>query len=236
VPTGNVINGAMTESRALPLTFKAYHQLKRHIGDLRFRPGEILMVQSLAKELGISRTPVREALVRLQQEGFVEEAEGKKFKVSEITLKSILELHEIRELMEGHSVKQVAAQKTGSQIDELRTLAKRMEQALGVQDPDRFFEADLEFHAKIILFCGNHALQQLSVQLTEKIQRVRFLTLYVHRRLEEKIDEHNKILEGIVAQGPRGAHKALNLHLRKVKKGVEHLFKECSLGFLSRPL
>jgi len=226
----------MTESSALPLTLKAYHQLKRRIIDLRFRPGEILMVQSLAKELGISRTPVREALVRLQQEGFVEEAEGKKFKVSEITLKSILELHEIRELMEGHAVKRVAKNRTGAQVDELRELTKRMEQALGVRDPDLFFEADLEFHAKLIRFCGNRALQDLAVQLTEKIQRVRFLTLYVHRRLEETIDEHSKILDGIEAQDPRSAQKALNTHLQNVKKGVEKLFAERGLGFLSSPL
>lgn len=226
----------MTESSALPLTLKAYHQLKRRIIDLRFRPGEILMVQSLAKELGISRTPVREALVRLQQEGFVEEAEGKKFKVSEITLKSILELHEIRELMEGHAVKRVAKNRTRAQVDELRELTKRMEQALGVRDPDLFFEADLEFHAKLIRFCGNRALQDLAVQLTEKIQRVRFLTLYVHRRLEETIDEHSKILDGIEAQDPRSAQKALNTHLQNVKKGVEKLFAERGLGFLSSPL
>jgi DNA-binding GntR family transcriptional regulator len=226
----------MTESSALPLTLKAYHQLKRRIIDLRFRPGEILMVQSLAKELGISRTPVREALVRLQQEGFVEEAEGKKFKVSEITLKSILELHEIRELMEGHAVKRVAKNRTGAQVDELRELTKRMEQALGVRDPDLFFEADLEFHAKLIRFCGNRALQDLAVQLTEKIQRVRFLTLYVHRRLEETIDEHGKILDGIEAQDPRSAQKALSTHLQNVKKGVEKLFAERGLGFLSSPL
>jgi len=226
----------MTESSALPLTLKAYHQLKRRIIDLRFRPGEILMVQSLAKELGISRTPVREALVRLQQEGFVEEAEGKKFKVSEITLKSILELHEIRELMEGHAVKRVAKNRTRAQVDELRELTKRMEQALGVRDPDLFFEADLEFHAKLIRFCGNRALQDLAVQLTEKIQRVRFLTLYVHRRLEETIDEHSKILDGIEAQDPRSAQKALSTHLQNVKKGVEKLFAERGLGFLSSPL
>lgn len=226
----------MTESSALPLTLKAYHQLKRRIIDLRFRPGEILMVQSLAKELGTSRTPVREALVRLQQEGFVEEAEGKKFKVTEINLKSILELHEIRELMEGLAVKRVAENPTRAQIDKLRRLTKRMELALGGHDPDRFFEADLEFHAKLIQFCGNRALQDLSVHLTEKIQRVRFLTLYVHRRLEETIDEHSRILERIVAQDPRGAQKALNLHLRNVKKGVEKLFKERGLGFLGRPL
>jgi len=194
------------------------------------------MVQSLAKELGISRTPVREALVRLQQEGFVEEADGKKFRVSEITLNSVLELHAIRELMEGHAVKLVAKHRTEAQIEALRTLITRMEQALNARDPDRFFEADLEFHGKIIQFCGNHALQHLTEQLTEKIQRVRFLTLYVHGRLEETIDEHGKILAGIMAQDPRGAQKALNIHLRNVKKGVEHLFKERSLGFLSRPL
>jgi len=211
-------------------------EIRKRIIAGEMKPGHRLKEKELCQLFGLSRTPVREALVRLQQEGFVEEAEGKKFKVSEITLKSILELHEIRELMEGHAVKRVAKNRTRAQVDELRELTKRMEQALGVRDPDLFFEADLEFHAKLIRFCGNRALQDLAVQLTEKIQRVRFLTLYVHRRLEETIDEHSKILDGIEAQDPRSAQKALNTHLQNVKKGVEKLFAERGLGFLSSPL
>jgi DNA-binding GntR family transcriptional regulator len=226
---------AMSKRSDLPLTVKAYHLLKRRIMDLRFRPGEILLVQSLAKELGISRTPVREAMVRLKQEGFVEEADGKKFKVSELTLISVLELHEIRQLLEGHAIKQVALNRTDAQVNFLTELTRQMEQALRVKDPDQFFAADLDFHAKIIKFCDNRALEELALQLTERIQRVRFLTLYVHRRLEETIDEHAKLLECIIRKDPRGAQKALNTHLQNVKIGVEKLFKERGLTSLKRP-
>jgi len=225
----------MTNQNEVPLTLKTYQQLKQRIMTLQFRPGEIVMVQSLSKELGISRTPVREALVRLQQEGFVEEAEGKKFRVLELSIKSVLELHELRELLEGHAIKQVAANRTEGQIAELRDLIRRMEQALKSGEPDKFFEADLDFHTKIIRFCGNRALEELTMQLTEKIQRVRFLTLYVHRRLEETIDEHGKILERIIRKDARGAKKALNTHLRNVKKGVETLYKEKTLNLLNSP-
>lgn len=225
----------MSNHHDLPLTVKAYHLLKRRIMDLRFRPGEILLVQALAKDLGISRTPVREALVRLKQEGFVEEADGKKFKVSELTLESVLELHEIRQLLEGHAVKYVANNRTDAQLKCLSDLTHEMEEALLSKDPDRFFAADLDFHSKIIRFCDNRALEELSLQLTQRIQRVRFLTLYVHRRLEETIDEHAKLLKCIIRKDARGAQKALNTHLKNVKIGVERLFEERGLALLKSP-
>ena len=225
----------MASQNEVPLTLKTYQRLKQRIMTLQFRPGEILMVQSLSKELGISRTPVREALVRLRQEGFVEEAEGKKFRVLELSIKSVLELHELRELIEGHAVKQVALSRTEGQIAELRDLTRRMEQALESGEPDKFFEADLGFHSTIIRFCGNRALEELAMQLNEKIQRIRFLTLYVHRRLEVTIDEHGKILENIMKKDASGAKKALDTHLRNVKKGVERLYKGKNLNLLRSP-
>ena len=137
--------------------------------------------------------------------------------------------------MEGHAIKQVALNRTEGQIAELRDLTRRMEQALKSGEPEEFFEADLDFHSKIIRFCGNRALEELTMQLTEKIQRVRFLTLYVRRRLEETIDEHGKILECIISKDARGAKKALNTHLRNVKKGVETLYRGKNLNLLRSP-
>lgn len=215
----------MKQQRNLSLTMQAYLTLKQRIIDLQLRPGEILLVQPLAKELGISRTPVREAMVRLEQEGFVEEAEGKKFRVSEITLKSVLEIHEIRELLELHAAKKAALNRTVAQLEPILQLAERMKQALKDGNQASFFEADMEFHARILHICDNQTLENLMFQLNEKIQRIRYLTTYVPLRLEETIGEHDAILDAILNRDGEAAQRAMKAHLDNVSKGVVHVFE-----------
>lgn len=224
----------MTQKTHMPLTLKAYLTLKKWIVDLKLRPGEILVVQPLAKQLGLSRTPVREALVRLQQEGLVTEAEGKKFRVAEITLEGVLEICEIRQLMEGHAIRIVARRRSAEQLAELRRLAGDMESALATKDHHRFFEGDLEFHARLISYCGNQTLEELMSHLVEKIQRIRYLALYVGNRLEETIVEHNRIVDAVERQDPEAACRAVELHLTEVKQGLEAIFADRRMNLFGK--
>lgn len=221
----------MKQNSSLSLTMQAYNNLKEKIMRLQLRPGELLLVQPLAKELGISRTPVREAMIRLEREGFVEEADGKKFKVSEITLKSILEIHEIRELIELHTVAKAAANRTSDQIENLKASAANMDAALKESDHVAFFETDMDFHAQIIHICDNKTLESLMHQLNEKIQRIRHLTTYVHRRIEDTVGEHAAILSAIDNQDAEAAQRAMKDHLDNVKQGVIHLFQNGAMNY-----
>jgi DNA-binding GntR family transcriptional regulator len=220
----------MQGKNSIPLTEKTYKALKKQIVDLRLRPGEVLLVQALAKEFGISRTPVREALVRLEREGFVEEGEGKKFRVSELTLSNVMEIMEIRELLEGHAVRKTAVDHTDAEITALRRCNRNMENALEAADADAFFENDLGFHAVIIRSCDNRTLNELMVRFNERIQRIRYLVLFSRNRLVETIDEHARILAGIEAKDPDAASAAMTAHIRKVKSSVELLVRESSAG------
>lgn len=215
----------MNIQKDIPLTLQAYNILKKKIMDLQLRPGEILMIQVMAKELGISRTPVREAIVRLEREGFVEAAEGKKFKVSALTMKGVLEIHELRKLMELHAVKHVADTATKKQVSELKKTIILMQNALKNQSHHDFFEADLTFHEKIVFFHGNETLGQLMNQLNDKIQRIRYLTTYIDKRLEETIGEHQDVVNAIEEHNPEKAEQKLGYHLTKVKDGLAALFE-----------
>lgn len=221
----------MKQNSTLSLTMQAYNTLKERIMRIQLRPGELLLVQPLAKELGISRTPVREAMVRLEQEGFVEEAEGKKFRVSEITLKSILEIHEIRELIELHTVAKAAAKRSERQLKGLIKLMDGMSAALAKKDHVAFFQTDMEFHACIIKISDNATLETLMFHLNEKIQRIRHLTTYVYRRVEDTIGEHNAILDAIREKAPEAAQAAMKRHLDNVQKGVIQLFEDGAMNF-----
>ncbi len=84
----------MIEQEHQPVTLSVYNELKNKIVSLELMPGQILMVQQLSKDFGISRTPVREAVVRLRDDGLVEESDGRKFRVSEITWRMIDDIYE----------------------------------------------------------------------------------------------------------------------------------------------
>ena len=200
--------------------------------DLQLRPGEILMVQSLAKELGLSRTPVREALVRLAQEGLVVETEGKKFKVAELTLVNAMEIHEIRQVMEKHAARKVALNRTDAQLNSLKTLAGRIEAALSRNDYHGFYANDLEFHDRILRFSGNQTLVDMMSGLGEKIQRLRHLTSFAAWRLEETIQEHADILAAIEAQSPVDAEMAMEAHLGRVGQTTKMVFSTPGLELL----
>lgn len=223
----------MNNKKDIPLTLQAYHILKEKIMHLQMRPGEILMVQTLAKELGISRTPVREAVVRLEREGLVEAAEGKKFKVSTLTMKKVLEIHEIRKLMELHAVRQVAIKATNNQTAQLNSTIKRMKKALRSKSHDLYFESDLAFHDKIILFHGNETLGQLMNQVNEKMQRIRYLTTYIDNRLEKTVEEHQDVITAIQEHNPDKAEEKMAFHLEKVKDGLATFLEKQNSSFMA---
>ena len=215
----------------ISLTKQAYQILKERIMRLHLRPGELLMVQPLSKELGFSRTPVREALIRLESDGFVEEADGKKFRVSELTLKDIIEIHEIREMIELHAVRKVAHRRSAKLAGSLGRLVHSMELMMQQKNHVAFFQMDMAFHMKIISSCDNRTLEQLVAVLNEKIQRIRHLTTFVYRRLEDTIGEHSAILEALEQGDPEQAARAMKYHLDQVREGVIKLFEDGTIDF-----
>jgi DNA-binding GntR family transcriptional regulator len=215
------------------LSAKAYSTIKQRVMDMQLRPGEVIMVQPLANELGLSRTPVREALVRLHEEGLLENANGNKFKVSEIDLSKIIEIYDMREILEGYAVKQLAANHHEAQIQDLVSICNAMNEAYQQSDINAFFQLDSDFHAKIISFTKNTTLQELTSILVDRTQRIRFLSWYVPKRLEETIDEHQSIVAHIQENDPDGAATSLSYHLGKVKSGIRKLFEEQNHSFSS---
>jgi DNA-binding GntR family transcriptional regulator len=215
------------------LSAKAYNIIKQRVIDMQLRPGEVIMVQPLAQELGLSRTPVREALVRLHEDGLLENANGNKFKVSEIDLSKIIEIYDMREVLEGYAVRQLASNHLEEQIQDLASICNAMDKAYQESNIKAFFELDSDFHAKIIDFTKNTTLQELTSLIVDRTQRIRFLSWYVPKRLEETIDEHQKIVAQIQEKNPDGAAMALSYHLGKVKSGIRKLFENQNHSFSS---
>jgi GntR family transcriptional regulator, rspAB operon transcriptional repressor len=206
------------------LTSTAYETIKRQVIDLHLRPGEIIMVQSVAQAMGISRTPVREALVRLTVEGLVEHAEGRKFRVTEVTQEAIREIYDIRQALEGYSIAEVAPRIRAEEIARLERLYGQMQKALEEKAHDRFMALDLEFHNGILAMHGNRSLTRIVEQMNDRVQRIRYLTISIPGRLESTIREHSEILASLRARDGEGARAALCRHMAQARADLEQLF------------
>lgn len=213
----------MKNSAIIPLTQKAYKIIKEKIIHLQLRPGELLMVQQLAKNLDISRTPVREALVTLTHEGLVAEAEGRKFKVTEVTITSINEIFSIREALECHAIREVIDSYTKEDLDEARAIIEKMKGALQNKEFDLFFSLDNQFHYTYLNKYNNSLLNKMMVQIDDKIQRIRYFTYYINQRLVMTIREHEEILRGFEQANVDIAQNGLKIHLDNVKNGMQEL-------------
>ena len=225
----------MIDADEAVLTVGAFNTIKKMIIDLEFRPGEILMVQSLAQQLGISRTPVREALVRLVSESLVEHADGRKFKVSAITLDSIREIYDIREALECYSIADVAGKISLQQLDSLRSFIESMKSALAAGENDKFMTLDLRFHGELLAIHGNKSMLRITEQMNDRVQRIRYLTISIKGRLEHTIEEHQAILECLQKKDSAGARAALKRHISKARMDLEHLFSEGGMRLVGKP-
>lgn len=202
---------------------QAYTILKKQIVTLKLKPGQILMVQQLAIELGFSRTPVREALIRLKDELFVTEADGNKFKVSEISWKWIQDNYMARTILEEAAIDYAAQYATSEQIQQLKTIIKKMEAARETMDYAAYFELDCLFHKSIVEISGNTILINWVEQTSDHQQRIRYCTMGQSSELERSFDEHEEMVRYIEAKSPALARATSKAHLERALKEMMKL-------------
>lgn len=213
----------MIEQEHQPVTLSVYNELKNKIVSLELMPGQILMVQQLSKDFGISRTPVREAVVRLRDDGLVEESDGRKFRVSEITWRMIDDIYETRQALEGLVVSRLAESLVPEQIERLDSLLGQMRQAVGQGDLARYFELDDEFHGALLRIHDNRVILSCIGRIKDQQQRIRFLTEGARDRTEESLAEHERILQSLRAHDGAGASEQMRLHLQLAREDIKNL-------------
>ncbi len=193
-----------------------YKIIKRDIINFKMLPGQILMVQQLAIEYNVSRTPVREALVRLKEEGFVKETQGRKFKVAEVTWKQISDLYQIRKIIESYVVLTSMENINKPQIQYLKSINDCMEKCLFDSDYSSFFDKDFLFHNYILELYGNEMIIEWMRNIQDHQQRIRNITINIEGRLEDTIKEHKNIIEYLELRQFEEASKVLINHLDTV--------------------
>ena len=206
---------------------QVYALLKEQIVTLQLRPGQLLMVQQLAQELGFSRTPVREALVRLMDEFLVVEADGNKFRVAEISWKWIQDIYQARMILEAAAIDYAACNATPEQIDRLDAIMAQMEAAGATTDYAAYFNADCIFHKTIVGICGNTILDNWMEKTSDHQQRIRYCTMGLSAEMEKSLAEHKVMVQYIRQKDPVMACEISKRHLEralcemmKLKSGI----------------
>ncbi len=197
--------GNQEKRRLLPVRLDTYKPLREVVFDtLReaiisgvLRPGERLMESQLAGELGVSRTPVREAIRKLELEGFVVMVPRKGAYVAGISLKDIVDVFEVRAALEALATSLAAERITDEELEELERILVRKAELIDQQEIKLFIESDIEFHANLYRASRNDRLIQILSNLQDEIHRFRSVSLAHPGRMREALDEHRKVVEAL---------------------------------------
>lgn len=190
-------NFEVSMNEYLPLRDVVFNTLRQAILRGELKPGERLMEIQLANKLGVSRTPIREAIRKLELEGLVLMIPRKGAEVAEITEKSLRDVLEVRRALEELAVELVCEKITDEQIQDLKGAAEDFKASLKERDITRIAEADVKFHDVIYIATDNQKLIQLLNNLREQMYRYRVEYLKRSDFHQQLIDEHEEIIETI---------------------------------------
>jgi DNA-binding GntR family transcriptional regulator len=185
-------------------------------GDLA--PGQRIVEADLAKQLEVSKSPVREAILQLKQDGLVIDApKGRGVVVAPLKPTDVREIYAVREALEGIAVRTLAANPPQDRVAVLRSIVDKMRQAVAESDDRRQFELDVDFHTALCASTGNRRLQDLFAGLRPDIQRIflfaaNAMTLEGPDAPERALVEHDQLVQAIAAGDVRGATACLEAH------------------------
>ncbi|MBP5224703.1 MAG: GntR family transcriptional regulator [Lachnospiraceae bacterium] len=202
----------MVLHKPVSLADQIFDRLETDILTEKYPKGTILTEVGLSEELGVSRTPVREALSRLEQEHIIENA-GKGVRVIGISEEDIHVVYEIREKIEGMAAAACAKNCTDEDIAELREIVELQEFYADKKDAEQVKAYDNRFHEKIYHFSRSPILYDVLIPLHRKVQKVRKISIQNTGRAHASAEEHRRIMEAIAAHDPVAAEKAMIVHV-----------------------
>jgi DNA-binding GntR family transcriptional regulator len=212
---------------------EAYRVIRGRILDNAYAPGYQALEQSLADELGLSRTPVREALIRLQKEGLVEVIPRHGMRVLPVSPTDMKEIYEILSALEGMAAELLARRKPSDEaLAPLERASRDMTRALRADDLDAWADADARFHRLLIDLAGNRLLAEAVMHFWDRAHRVRRLTLRLRPKPVDSTKEHLALVERIRAGDPRGAHEVNRAHRERASRELLAILERYRLQHL----
>jgi DNA-binding GntR family transcriptional regulator len=214
------------------LVDEAYAALKLAIRDSIFAPGHQASTQELALRFGMSRTPIHEAALRLQEEGLVSILPKRGIVIRSLAPDDIREIYDVIIAIEASAAERAAELADGANTklaDALDAETDRMTSALGSSDLTDWGKADEAFHRLLVERCGNKRFLRIIQTVTDQSHRARMLTLKLRPKLGASIDEHRAISAAIRRGDADAAHAAARRHRRRARDELMPLID--SFGF-----
>jgi DNA-binding GntR family transcriptional regulator len=194
-----------------------YEELKSAIVDLRLAPGDPLREATLADQLGVSKTPIREALTRLEQEGLVETTSFKGAVVTGYSRQDLLEIYELRELLENAAARTAAESMADADRDRLDRICRESRKLKKNHDAVGLAALISAFDDVLFEQVRNSRIRALIENLRAHLTRIGHLTAEIPGRIEASVDEHEKIVQAIAARDPELAERQMREHIRSVR-------------------
>jgi DNA-binding GntR family transcriptional regulator len=205
------------------LAEQVYAQLKAELHDFTWVPGDRFSEAEIGQRLGVSRTPVREALFRLRNEGFLDVESKSGWFVKPIDFGRLDQLYDLRIVLELDAVAKLAARREDPPaLDELKA-AWLVPAAERLADAKAVGELDEQFHATLVRAAGNAEIAKVHQDVTERIRIVRRLDFTRADRIEATYQEHAKILRGVIQRKLEVAQLLLKAHIEQSKVEVRKI-------------
>ena len=213
-------NFTVNMNEYLPLRDVVFNTLRQAILRGELKPGERLMEIQLANKLGVSRTPIREAIRKLELEGLVLMIPRKGAEVADISEKSLRDVLEVRKALEELAVQLACDKITKEEIEDLKKAAEDFKKILKSRDITEIAEADVRFHDIIFMATDNQKLVQLLNNLREQMYRFRVEYLKNEEVHPQLIAEHEKIIEHIMERDKAKVSAIVSEHINNQVEGV----------------
>jgi len=208
-----------TKKNIVPAKERAYQYLKSNVLSGGFSPGERLIEEHLARELGISRTPVREALHKVELEGLIKQLETRGFCVSQDTKDEIEELFDIRASLEAYALRLICKDISEETLEQLNEFIEKAEDAFKRKRTDEIFKWNTQFHDKLYsLIAHKRRFYSLIANMREYVLRYRKDTLHYLNAAKRTIDGHRKIILVLRLKDPDVCEWVMRQHIQEAKE------------------
>lgn len=218
-----VLRGGKRKENSENLAERIYSRLKEEIFDFQLLPGDRFSENEVAERMAASRTPVREALYRLQREGYVDVLYRSGWQVKPFDFRFFEEIYDMRIIIEMAAVKKICEQETSSPLLEDLKRIWLVPPAERIGDPSTVSLLDERFHEMLVEAAGNSEMAKIHHGITERIRIIRRLDFTKKLRVEATYVEHGKILRAVLQRRPDQAQMLLKSHIEESKAEVRKI-------------
>jgi DNA-binding GntR family transcriptional regulator len=207
-------------SKRKSLREEVYESLKKSILHGKLKGGQRLIEETLADQIGISRTPVREAFHKLERDDLVTRLPKGGFAVREFTKEDVEEIFGIRSALESYASYLASLHITLEKISQLEKKVKELEDALEKRDDEKFIQLNTEFHDLIYKSCKSKKLIEMINNFRDYFYRYRSALIHTEKGMNYSIEDHRRMLEAMKKKNPRLVERLVRNHLARGKELV----------------